>query len=184
MTCIVGLVSKNATYIGGDSAATSGWYLTVRSDSKVFRNGPFLFGFTTSFRMGQLIQHALVPPPVPATSPEKFMATTFVDSIRQCLKDGGFAKKENDQEEGGAFLVAVKDRLFTIHEDYQVAEAQSGYSAVGCGRELAVGALFASGTTNAQPRSRVLQALAAAEAHSAGVRGPFTVMNLQHPKDQ
>jgi hypothetical protein len=51
MTCIVGLVDGGRVWLGGDSAGVSGWDLTVRADRKVFRNGPYVMGFTTSFRM-------------------------------------------------------------------------------------------------------------------------------------
>ncbi len=54
MTAIVGLVHNATVYIGGDSAGVSGYSMTVRADSKVFTIGPYLMGFTTSFRMGQL----------------------------------------------------------------------------------------------------------------------------------
>ena len=62
MTCIVGLVHEGVVYIGGDSAGVAGLSLTVRADEKVFQNGEFLMGFTTSFRMGQLLRYSLKPP--------------------------------------------------------------------------------------------------------------------------
>ena len=62
MTCIVGLVHEGVVYIGGDSAGVAGLSLTVRADEKVFRNSDFLMGFTTSFRMGQLLRYSLKPP--------------------------------------------------------------------------------------------------------------------------
>ena len=65
MTCIVGLIDGNRVWMGGDSAGVSGLDITVRSDPKVFRNGDFLIGFTSSFRMGQLLAFRLRPPPRP-----------------------------------------------------------------------------------------------------------------------
>lgn len=179
MTAIVGLVHDDRVYIGGDSAGVSGWQLTVRADAKVFRNGPYVFGFTTSFRMGQLIRYGLVPPKPPAAGKnlDRFMATVFVDAVRDCLKKGGWAKKDADREEGGDFLAGVNGRLFTVYSDYQVAEAADGYAAVGSGRELAVGALFA--TPGQKPRKRVALALTCAERHCAGVRGPFVTVSTR-----
>lgn len=55
MTCIVGLVENNKVYIGGDSAGVAGLSLMKRADEKVFKKDEFIFGFTSSFRMGQLI---------------------------------------------------------------------------------------------------------------------------------
>ncbi|WP_245320978.1 hypothetical protein [Bradyrhizobium sp. NAS96.2] len=53
MTCIVGLVDKGQVFIGGDSAGVNAerLALVVRNDRKVFRNGDFVMGFTSSFRM-------------------------------------------------------------------------------------------------------------------------------------
>ena len=56
MTCIAGLVHDGAVYLAGDSAGCSGWDLTVRADPKVFVSGSYVMGFTTSFRMGQLLR--------------------------------------------------------------------------------------------------------------------------------
>jgi ATP-dependent protease HslVU (ClpYQ) peptidase subunit len=176
MTAIVGLVHRRTVYIGGDSAGASGWSLTVRADTKVFHNNGYLFGFTTSFRMGQLIRYALKPPK-PTGETDRFMATTFIDAVRECLKEGGWARKDAEREEGGTFLVGVRGRLFTVHEDYQVAEAADGYAAVGCGDELALGALFATANLRMPPERRVETALKAAERFSAGVRGPFVCLS-------
>lgn len=62
MTCIVGLVDKGSIYMGGDSAGVAGLSVTTRADEKVFLNGPFIMGFTTSFRMGQILRYKFVPP--------------------------------------------------------------------------------------------------------------------------
>lgn len=178
MTCIAGLVDGARVWIGGDSAGVSGYGLTVRADSKVFRNGPMLFGFTTSFRMGQLLRYALtIPDHDPRVDVDKFMATTFVDAVRECLKSHGYAKKTEEVESGGTFLVAFKGQLFAIHSDYQVGRALEGFDAVGCGEDIALGALFAS--PSLAGRDRVELALQAAERHSAGVRGPFVIECLE-----
>lgn len=177
MTCIVGFVEGSTVWIGGDSAGVAYLDLSVRSDEKVFRNGPMVFGFTTSFRMGQLLRYALtVPDHDPRVGVEKWMATTFIDAVRECLKSHGYAKKQNEQEEGGEFLVGYRGRLFRVCSDYQVGIPADGFDAVGCGGSIACGALFA--TPNMVGRERAELALMAAERLSAGVRGPFTILAL------
>jgi ATP-dependent protease HslVU (ClpYQ) peptidase subunit len=174
MTCIAGLVEGDKVWIGGDSAGVGGWDLTVRADRKVFRNGDMLFGFTSSFRMGQLLRYALtVPLRDPKVDVDRYMATSFIDAVRDCLKSHGWAEKVSDQEKGGTFLVGYAGRLFTIGSDYQVGESVDGYAACGCGESYAIGALFA--TPHLKGRKRVEMALAAAERNSAGVRGPFHI---------
>lgn len=98
MTCIVGLVEGNRVLMGGDSAGVAGLNLCVRADRKVFCNGPMVFGFTTSFRMGQLLRHALsVPARHPDVDIERFMVTTFIDAVRECLKSHGWSEKDKEE---------------------------------------------------------------------------------------
>jgi len=176
MTCIVGLVDGGKVYIGGDSAGVGGYSLTVRADRKVFKNGDFIMGFTSSFRMGQLLAHAFTPPARHAgIDVYKFMVTDFVNAVRDCLKAGGYATKHDEVESGGTFLIGYEGRLFNIQDDYQVGENLDGFDACGCGCEIAFGALYANRT--AKPRDRVRIALEAAERFSAGVRAPFHIVS-------
>lgn len=177
MTCIVGVLGKNGTVlIGGDSSGILGWDLTIRKDPKVFVNDGYAFGFVESFRMGQLLAWSFKPPiPEPKADLLRFMSTTFVDAIRNCFKDGGYATKDSDAEKGGEFLVARAGRLFRVDHDYQVGESIYGFHAAGCGSQYARGALHA--TPKMEPRKRVLNALEIAERCSAGVRGPFNVVS-------
>lgn len=177
MTCIVGLIDDKSVWIGGDSAGVAGYLSQPRLDRKVFRNGPFVMGFTSSFRMGQLLRFRLKPPERPTEQDVfEFMATGFVDAVRECLKAGGYASKENEVERGGCFLVAYAGRLFEIDSDYQVGELTDGFAAVGCGAEIALGALHATRGTPA--KERVVRALRAAAHFSAGVRPPFVIEEL------
>lgn len=180
MTAIVGIAHNGRVHLGGDSAGVSGWSLTVRADTKVFRNGPYVLGFTDSFRMGQLLRYGLTPPPPEGDLP-RFMSTVFIDAVRDTLKAGGFAARESEREVGGNFLVGVAGRLFEVYSDYQVAETATGYAATGCGFELALGSLHSTAQTEAGPRKRLGMALVAAEAFNAGVRGPFAFVSARKP---
>lgn len=199
MTAIVGLEHGGKVYIGGDSAGSDGWRMTIRSDEKVFvRQGAedfstggsrnvheMVFGFTTSFRMGQLLHYALQIPTMPATEAEmdRWMVTTFIDAVRACLKAGGYAAKANEEETGGTFLVGTRGRLYVVYDDYQVGRTADGYNAVGCGEEYALGALHAlngAGSTRAKtpsPQAQIEAALEAASQFSTGVAGPYLVLS-------
>lgn len=174
MTCIVGLVHRGGVYIGGDSAGISGFHLTVRADEKVFRVGEFTLGFTSSFRMGQLLRYKLTLSAVPRRqSLHRYMSTVFVDSVRECLKAGGFLTVSNGVESGGDFLVGIRGQLFEVCSDFQVGQNSDRMAAVGCGREIALGSLY---STTGNPVERLTTALKAAERFSAGVRRPFLVL--------
>jgi ATP-dependent protease HslVU (ClpYQ) peptidase subunit len=187
MTCIVGLAREGRVWIGADSAGVGGYSLTQRADQKVFINGDFIFGFTSSFRMGQLLRYRFEPPRHhPDDDLLRFMSTEFVDEVRACLKKYGWAKIENAVEEGGTFLVGYKGQLFKVEDDFQVAQSIHPFDACGCGEDLALGALHAMAGLDLLAEARggeagwqaaVERALAAAEAFSAGVRAPFHVLS-------
>ncbi|HVS71340.1 MAG TPA: hypothetical protein VHQ47_08815 [Phycisphaerae bacterium] len=172
MTCIVAISNGKDVLMGGDSAGVTGWDIQIRADPKVFVRGEFVIGFTTSFRMGQLLRFGLNVTPKPESVGDyEYMVTHFVPAVRQCLKDGGFATREKEQEQGGTFLVGYRGHIYSIHDDYQVADVVENYCAVGCGASYALGALYAS--TEKNTRKRAEAALNAASRFSAGVRAPF-----------
>lgn len=181
MTCVVGWLQDGEVWIGADSAGTNDqWELIVGSDPKVFRRGDFLIGFTSSFRMGQLLCYRLEPPERPAgMEPHEYMATLFVDAVRECLKAGGFARKDSEVESGGAFLVGYAGRLFCVEADYQVSQSAAPFAAVGCGAQVARGALEVLKTATLTPEEKLREALRAAEQWCAAVRGPFIIGRIR-----
>lgn len=179
MTCIVALKHGGKVWMGADSAGVGGYSLTVRKDRKIHRVGPMLIGFTTSFRMGQLLGYKLsIPPHHPDVDTDKYMVTSFVDAVRTALKDGGWVSKDKEQEQGGRFIVAYQGRIFDIDSDFQVGEPVGEFSACGCGQDIALGSLHASAKTSEPPDYRLTLALEAAQEFSAGVRAPFYVESI------
>jgi ATP-dependent protease HslVU (ClpYQ) peptidase subunit len=177
MTCIVGLVDKGDVYIGGDSAGVAGLSLSIRADEKVFGNGPFIMGFTSSFRMGQLLRYKFSPPAQTVHQDDmEYMVTSFIDACRTCFSQNGFGDKEATV--GGTFLVGYKSQLYTVEGDYQVGKLHAPFDAVGCGSDLALGALYAS--EGQPPEKRINLALAAASTFSAGVAPPFVILRLEN----
>ena len=175
MTCIVGLIHEGEVYIGGDSQGTAGHSMLLRADKKVFTSGGFVIGSTWSYRMAQLLQYKFSAPRYHESDDVyKYMVVDFIDAIRQCFKDGGFARKEKEEEVGGQFLVGFKGRLFCIDSDYQVGEAMDKYMAIGSGFDLALGAMHA--TEGQPPVQRIQTALEAAEKFNTTVQAPFFVM--------
>ena len=178
MTCIVGLVDKGDVYIGGDSAGIAGLSISIRTDEKVFGNGPFIMGFTSSFRMGQLLRYKFSPPAQTVHQGDmEYMVTSFVDACRTCFSQNGFGDK--DATHGGTFLVGYKGNLYTIEADHQVGQTMRPFNAVGCGSDLALGAMYA--TEGLDPEKRVNLALEAASTFSAGVAGPYVLIKLPGP---
>ena len=136
-----------------------------------------LFGFTSSFRMGQLLQYSL---DIPARQREEdvfgYMCTSFIDAVRACLDDGGYKTTKDGVEEGGTFLVGFENRLFLVDNDFQIGESLWSFQAVGCGRDLALGAMHA--LEGRPDEVRVLAGLKAARSFSAGVCEPFHILSF------
>lgn len=172
MTCIVAVTDGETVWMGADWAGVDGYSLAIRKDPKIYKVGEFMFGFTSSFRMGRLLGYKFVPPDHHSEwDIERYMTTAFIDALRDTLKAGGYARTKDGAEEAGEFLVGYRGRIFRICSDYQVGENLGDFDAVGCGAELALGAMHATPGKNAI--DRITTALEAAEAFSAGVRRPF-----------
>lgn len=177
MTCVVALIEGDKVYMGADSLAVDdSWQRSERADEKMFRIGDWLIGGTTSFRMLDLLRYKFQPPVLDPKEKDlrRYMCTSFVDAIRECLGTGGFRKKENEVEKGGTFLVARQNRLFTIYSDFQVAQDELPYAAVGCAQKVALGSLYSTEEYDAE--YRILTALEAAAQFSAGVGQPFRIL--------
>lgn len=179
MTAIVGLIHGRKVYLGADSAGTEPYSGTqrIRSDEKVFFNGPYLIAICGSFRLGQLLRHGFNPPePDPRMSLEGFMATEFVDGVRQALDRGGALERRFSEDAiPGSFLVGIGARLFHIESDLQVGESQHPFDASGSGGDLALGAMWALRNQKMVPEKKLKLALEAAANFNSGVRGPFII---------
>lgn len=179
MTCIIGFSDpKNGkVFVGGDSAGVAGLNIQIRSDQKVFRNGPFLMGFTSSFRMGQLLRYSFEPPAhAEGVDDMRFMVSSFVPAAKKCFKDGGFLKTKDSQDHGGMFLVGYRGKLYEINGDFQVGALTDNIASVGCGAEVALGAMYA--LDHLYPKERIKRALEITTHLNAGVRPPFVIEEL------
>lgn len=177
MTCIVGLVDNGDVYLGADSAGAGGTFIETRLDPKVFLLKNMAIGYTSSFRMGQLLQYALKVPEQGEQSDMQFLVTTFADAVRELFRAYGFLWKQNDREEGGVFLIAYRGCLYSMEADFQIVQHAHAYAACGCGRELALGAMYAT-QEEENPERRINAALNAAAEFSCAVRGPFRIVKL------
>lgn len=185
MTCIVGLERDGDVWIGGDSAGVSGLDVNVRSDEKVFfvenKQQKMLMGFTSSFRMGQLLRYGLtLPKQHKGVDDDKYLIIDFIDAVRDLYKDKGYLTKENEEESGGTFLLGYKNKLYFVDSDFQVGKPAEKYDAVGCGKFYALGVLhvLTKNCPDLDPEIILKRALDAAATHSGGVLAPYTILKL------
>jgi ATP-dependent protease HslVU (ClpYQ) peptidase subunit len=176
MTCIIGLEHGGRVYMGGDSAAVNNVAIYQTSIRKVFRAGPFMIGWTSSFRMGQILQYQLeVPVQTSDQDDMQYMVTVFVEAVYDALKTYRY-DKDREQDSGGTFLAGYNGKLYTVYADYQVQHHIPAIAAVGSGGEFALGAMTA--LKDMPAKKRIKQALKAAGAWSDSVCGPYYVMEL------
>ena len=67
--------------------------ITIRKDPKVFKVGNFLIGYTSSFRMGQILRFNFNPlkyVPEIHNDEYEYMCTDFIDEVRVCFREGGY----------------------------------------------------------------------------------------------
>lgn len=183
MTCIVALKADDGRVImGADSAGADERCVLTLKEPKIARVGGALIGYTSSFRMGQLLAHSLTLPEHHADVPvEKYMATSFVNAVRNCFKDGGYSKRENDIESGGTFLIAYRGRIFHVQDNYSVIESAESFDSCGSGFLAALGSLHSTNPAllDLDPMKRVQLALDAAQRFCVGVRGPMHIDVLE-----
>jgi ATP-dependent protease HslVU (ClpYQ) peptidase subunit len=184
MTTIAGIAQDRQVWIGGDSMSSSDQDTQVVTNPKVLRlAGPndedILIGFSGSWRMGQLIEHSLKVPAWKKGTLESYLSTAFVDALRKCLKDGGYALGQDDGAENlsANFLLGFHGRLFEVHTNYCVLEGTDGFSSVGSGYRYALGSLHAT-RHNPSAVDRITVALEAATAFNAYVGGPIRIEYL------
>lgn len=178
MTCIIGLEHEGSVYMGGDSAGVADLFLQVRTDPKVFINKDFIFGFTSSFRMGQILQYDFIPPKhPPKKSDMAYLVTDFITAVRVAFSSKGFISKNEERETGGNFLMGYRGKLYEVDCDFQVGKQSINYASVGCGAELAAGAMHALADVK-DPIERITRAMDAAEYFSTGVSKPYLILKL------
>lgn len=172
MTCICGIVDGGKVILGADSLGSWDWSCQTRSDEKVFMNGPYAVGYSTSFRMGQLLRYSFAPSVPSDWDVRKHMSTSFINDLRKCFSDGGFLSRDNNgRDNGGLILVGYRNQLFEIGADFQTAVVASGYAAIGSGFSFALGSLYS--TIHLPARERLRVALEAAAEFCPTVRAPF-----------
>jgi len=184
MTCVVGLVENGVGYIGVDSLGSNNFTKTIREDSKVFKmkdTDKGIIGYTSSFRMGQLLQYAggLVDKRDEPNINHEYLVTKFIPNIRNLFSSQGYERNNSGEAQGGSFLLVYDDKLYHIQSDYQVGIPVDGYDACGSGEYHANAALFATEGLDMKPEERIVLALRAAQKFVTSVEAPFHIMNTK-----
>jgi len=169
MSTVIGIVENGEVYIGADSlASTEDGDVRPMKCKKIFKNGPYLFGFIGSVRGGQVLYPDYFEPP------ENIME--MPDAIIKQLSEKGCLIMSEQQQSLQAcnFLIGYKGKLYEILVDFQLTEIEN-YTAIGSGSCYAFGSLHTTEKMKDDftPLMRLELALEAAEEFSTSTRRPF-----------
>lgn len=188
VTCIAAVADGGIVYMGGDSAGItddSVLSLGIGSESKIWEKDGILFGCCGSFRMSQVLRWQMnVPQYNPDAEALDYLTGSLITAMREALREhGNLITLQEDSTEliSGGVLLGFCGRVFEIYNDFGVGELVHNYGSVGCGAPVAVGSLAATESLEVKPKKRITLALQSAERHSAGVRGPFTIIKSSKP---
>jgi ATP-dependent protease HslVU (ClpYQ) peptidase subunit len=182
MTCIIGYIDRKEKRIimGADTAGVQRGLVIGREDSKIFFNRNFLIGFAYSFRMGQVLQHCFIPPRKKRHQDiYEYLCSNFMEKLRKTfIKNGCMENDENGSDSGCDLLIAYKDKLFSMGNDYQIGIPQDDWACIGCGRFFSLGALESlKDIKNISIIEKIEIALKASAKYSDGVRAPFKFLS-------
>jgi ATP-dependent protease HslVU (ClpYQ) peptidase subunit len=186
VTCIVAVAQGGRVVMGGDSALTADDFSQLSmAETKVFRKGEFLIGGSGSARGGQLMRFKFQPPKRPrGVDADEYMATLWIDSLREVFKKGGhmWVQEQGGEESSSTnALIGYRGGVWLMEgADLQIERLRDPYVTIGSGGIVALGALYATkDVVDLDPERRVKTALEAACKYNAACRPPFTILTLE-----
>lgn len=179
MTCIVGIAKEGKVYIGADSLGSDGYVKDLYKQPKVFVIDKFIIGYTSSYRMGQILERSWSPPKRKEGVDDDldYIIDSVIPSIRKSFKDGGYAEVENSRESGGFFLMGYNGRIFLVQNDFSVLEPVSGYTSTGSGEAFAKGSLYSTEHLK-DVKKRIKLAIEASAIHCTSVGLPVSIKSI------
>jgi len=182
MTCIVGVEHNGSVYLGADSAASDNHRIIPTSEPKVFHNynnKKFVFGYSGSFRFGQLLQYSFSPPKQTVKNDFQYLVTEFMDSFRETLKKGGILKTTDGHvDNGGYFLLGYNGKLYLSERDFHIRRAHFGYESIGSGADHAMAVLHYLKDSKIAPKTKLLNALNVSSELITTVCPPFNFIKV------
>lgn len=178
MTCIVGLVTEDGAYLGGDSRITQDTSILPGVFEKIFFKNKILFGFCGNYRFGQILKYRLDIPETKKMDFEEYLNTYFMDSFTNCLEESNYTYKSDGAsriEGDSGLLIAYGNEIFTIDPDFCVTRVTK-IDALGTGSCYAVGSLETTEGDDLPPEDRIKIALDVACKYDSACSPPFMIL--------
>ena len=178
MTAVAGFTKNGIVYMAADSLGSSEYMKHEVTGSKLIKRDDFLFGYTTSFRFGDILRFNFNPPyHRPSVPTTEYMVTSFIPALRQCLENHKYVDA-TPKGESGNFLVGYQGHLFEIQSDFSILESATDYASVGSGFLLCLGSMCTSTQLDINPEDIVTNAIKAAAIHNPFVGGRIDFQQL------
>lgn len=167
MTCIVGVERAGKAYLACDSFLGNDSLADVVDRPKWFRLGSLLVAYAGSFRGPQVVQATIFRQRRREETPFDYLVRAFVPAVIAAYQRHNVRPSQRSE-----FLVALDGQIYHVQqEDGSVLRSRYGYTAIGAGAEVALGALGAS--QELEPKEMLRKALRLALKHTTKVREPF-----------
>lgn len=178
MTCIVGLVTEEGAYVGGDSRITQDTSILPGVFEKIFFKNKILLGFCGNYRFGQILKYRFDIPELKKMDFEEYLNTDFMDYFTDCLEDSNYTYKSDGAsriEGDSGLLIAYGNEIFTIDPDFCVTKVTK-IDALGTGSCYAVGSLETTEGDDLPPEDRIKISLDVACKYDSACSPPFTIL--------
>jgi ATP-dependent protease HslVU (ClpYQ) peptidase subunit len=173
VTCIIAIETDGQVVMGGDRMGSNGHTGEPVSFPKIFQKDNLLIGYCGSFRMGQLLQHALdVPLKTLTDDVDRWVSIDLMQAMRKAYKENDWDNKRDDVAEAYPILLAVSGRCYEIQADFSYLRSMTGEYVTGSGSSYAQGSMHST-RGKASAKKRIEMALQAAAEYVVSVAGPF-----------
>lgn len=177
MTCIVAIGKNGVSWLGGDSAATSGdLSKRIIGESKVFLKKNIAFGIAGSPKILNALMNTENFNMMPKVSDlDTLVHNHVIPLVKKSLDE--FDCLTSDGMFEGAILFGTKGKVFRVESNFQVISCIHNFDSIGSGSDIAMGSLHS--TKSLSPRKRITLALEASADNNAGVCAPFNIVSTK-----
>jgi ATP-dependent protease HslVU (ClpYQ) peptidase subunit len=165
MTCIVGIAHEGKVYMGGERGVSDENTIMSMSVPKIHTRGDWVFGYSDSVAIGQLLDFIALPPA--GKNPYTTLRLNIVEEYKKAIESYSIVSPEHSAD----ILIGAQGRLFEFSTtDFSVIEIGEG--SVGSGHQIALGSLYTTRTWKDQEK-RIKVAIEAAIEFSTGCAKPI-----------
>lgn len=174
MTSVIAYKFKNNIIMMSDSCGSTSYQKNVFTQEKCFKFGKLKIGFCGSFAAGQALFYSKELKKLKKTNQETiddFVFNKVIPLIKKLV--------ENIDTEESDFIIAYDDRFFVIDGiDFSMLEDSNGYTAIGSGEHILIGAVEIMGKENFEKdlENNLYHVMKLIEKHHTGVSQPFKLL--------